>query len=272
MKEPVITHLISTGGACGETRETTLLGGLYELIERDAFTTTYLIKAPVTKLLVDSIHDEQVRTIAQSLKRYRLEWHLFEITNDIEVPVFLSLIIDRTGIGPALTGGASAGWNTVAAIIKSVSEATMSRPWLRAALSRKEGYQSIIKREVNGIRDRLERAFYWYPVSQLRHVSFLLDMKGTAYTDRLFTGIIQDEIDLTLKKLADKNYPVFYTDITHEPLRKQGFLVYKVMSPALHGLYLDEEKSFKDMARLRKVAHHFGMKKFEINPIPHPFL
>jgi len=273
--EQPITSLISTGGALGQTPEEALLYGLYELIERDAFTTTYLIKAPVKKVLVSSIQNNQISRIHDTLAKYALEWHLFDITHDLSVPVYLSLLIDRSGVGPAVTSGASSRLNHFEAIINSVTEATMTRPWIRVSLTNKKSLLSIINNDRKKIRERIDRGLYWFLPSKIALLHFWLKREEEVFHPFRTLSLSPDaELRLLISMLKNIHKSLYYCDITHDEVRKYGMYVYKIINPYLHGLYLDEAdtRAVVDPVRLQAVAHHFGIKNYQINPIPHPFL
>lgn len=271
-KEEMITTLISTGGALGTSKEQALLTGLYELIERDAFTTTYLIKAPVKKIDITSIPDKKIQIINKYLSKYLLEWHMFDISNDLQVPTYLSFIIDRTGVGQALSVGASSRLNHLEAILNSVTEACMTRPWSRASLSNKNAIFSILNTDRKRIQQRIERAFYWFLPDKIKLVNFWLKKPLQKLNVSSKKRSISQQLNFILNKIDTNN--IYYCDITHDALKKYGLYVYKVFDPYLNGLYLDENETRAAInpERLKKVANYFKMEKYTINQVPHPFL
>ncbi|HRN70512.1 MAG TPA: YcaO-like family protein [Candidatus Woesebacteria bacterium] len=271
-KEETITTLISTGGALGLTKKQALLSGLYELIERDAFTTTYLIKAPVKKININSIHDEKIQIINKYLPKYLLEWHLFDISNDLQIPTYLSFIIDRTGVGQALSVGASSRLDHSEAILNSVTEACMTRPWARASLSNKNSIFAILNTDRKRIQQRIERAFYWFLPEKIQLVNFWLKKNPINININSEKYTISQQWEFLLKTIDTSN--LYYCDITHDVLKKYGLYVYKVFDPYLNGLYLDENETRAAInpERLKQVADFFGIKNYTLNPIPHPFL
>lgn len=273
--EPPVTSLISTGGALGQSPEEALLSGLYELIERDAFTTTYLIKAPVRKILIPSVPNGQIAKIHDTLKKYALEWHLFDITHDLTVPVYLSILIDRSGVGPAVTSGASSRLNHFEAIMNSVTEATMTRPWLRASLTNEKSILAIINNDREKIKERIDRGLYWFLPGKIPLLNFWLKRNEEVFQPYTETSRSQDsELTLLISKLKHIHNSLYYCDLTHPEVRACGMYVYKVINPYLHGLYLDEtdSRAVVDPIRLKAVARHFGMEHYQMNPVPHPFL
>src|SRR5581483_5935627 len=103
--EAFLTSPVSTGAAAGFTHESTLLRALYEVIERDAFMCVYLNKNKPPQIDISRINNNNVQTIIRKAKRYRLELFVFDITNNLNIPTFLAVLIDKTGIGPAVSVG-----------------------------------------------------------------------------------------------------------------------------------------------------------------------
>jgi hypothetical protein len=127
--------------------------------------------------------------------------------------------------------------------------------------------------ESNGIRQRLERALYWYPIKRLNLLSFWLNKKKEKVPGNKVRFFSQSDELATIVKLLDKrNFPTYYADLTHEELKPYGVYVYKVINPRLHGLHLDETERVVDIDRLQQVASFFNIRHISLNKTPHPFL
>ncbi len=96
---------ISTGAAAGGCLASALVRGIYEVIERDAFMISYLNKLENDKVDLEKIPDARITTLLSILNRYRIEGHIMDITSDLGVPTFVTILVDRTGIGPAIHCG-----------------------------------------------------------------------------------------------------------------------------------------------------------------------
>src|SRR3989344_2946594 len=121
----------TTGCAGGFDHETTLLRGIYELIEREAYLAVFL--ARLTPKLIDlTTHpDPKIKKILAVCKRYNLELNTVDITNDLQIPTFMSLLFDKTGLGQAFTSGLTSHLNPNMALSGSIEEAFNTRPWYR---------------------------------------------------------------------------------------------------------------------------------------------
>ncbi len=272
-KETLLTQLISTGGATGWSHEQTLLEGLYEVIERDAFMTAYYLQAPVKSIDPYSLQNNEIKHIASQLERYNLKWYLFDMTNDLKIPVITSVIVDNSGYGPNITVGASCSFDLYKNLIKSVSEAIMTRPWIRAYFSAATKELFPNQKETTLIKSRVERAMYWYYKGSETKLSFWLDQKMSSFSmqSKIFTSK-KEELSYVMELLNRQTYNYYFADISHPLMKKSGFRVYKVIAPQLHGLSLHEKKLFHNFERLDAVAQFYKIKQPTLNNIPHPFL
>ncbi|RLA73096.1 MAG: hypothetical protein DRG30_06675, partial [Epsilonproteobacteria bacterium] len=102
-EEGMFGPLISTGAAGGGSLSAAILRGVYEVVERDSFMIFYLNKLPGKKINLTSIADKRVKKALEVCGRYRLTWHAINITSDLEIPVIVSILVDETGIGSAVS-------------------------------------------------------------------------------------------------------------------------------------------------------------------------
>ncbi len=173
-KEPILGPLISTGAAGGFSHEETLLNGIYEIVERDAFMTTYLNKIAVQKVDIRSLQNSTIQKTIASCFRYKLDPYVFNITNDLGIPSFMTILIDRTGIGPAVSVGLKSGLNSVGTIIGSLTEALQIRISIRNRL-----LQDRRKRKITEVKTIDDRAYMWSSTKMIHHLNYLLLLPAT---------------------------------------------------------------------------------------------
>src|SRR5258706_3535276 len=106
LHEDLIRLPISTGCAAGSLPTAAICRGIYEIIERDAFMITYLNKLSVKRVLIENSKNKDILYIVKEAHDYKFQLFLFDITTDIPVPTFLAILMDKTGIGPAISVGA----------------------------------------------------------------------------------------------------------------------------------------------------------------------
>lgn len=269
-REPLLTSPISTGAAGGFDRESTILRAIYEIIERDAAMTMYLNKIKTPQIDIGAINNKLIQSISSTFKKYKLEWALFDITNDLKIPVFLSILIDRTGIGPALCLTAKASLHIEDAIIGSIEECLMIRLGVRFLKFRNQSDNHKI--DPTRLVTLNERSLYWSTLDRLDKLSFFLDQVPRPIKIKKLNITPKQELNTLIKMISESGYEISYVDITPDLFKKTGYLIYKVIIPGLQPLYIvEKEREFVEQ-RLKKVAKYFGKNKFKINKFPHPFL
>ncbi len=265
-----LSEIISTGAAGGFTHESALLRGMYEVIERDAFMTMYLLKGEPTRINTDTIKNKTINKIVDTYRKYRLDVLLFDITNDLQIPTFLTILIDKTGLGPAICLGLKTGLNIKEAIIGSLEEASLPRSLGRGMLDETNKEYIINQNSIHTIKDR---ALYWLYPKMFTKIKFLLDQPPIVLkTNYLKKYKEKEEFEIVKGLLEKKGFQIYYADITLNFFRKSNYLVYKVVIPALQPLYLDEKYKILILDRLKTVSKFYNQKKITINNVPHPFL
>ncbi len=264
--------LVSTGAAGGFNFESSVLRGIYEVIERDAFVCAYLNSIRLPMIDINEQKDKDLLSVLKSIKRYNLELSIFDATNDLGIPSFISILVDRTGLGPAVSVGAKAGFNCINAIKGSIDESFMVRSIMRAAkLSSLNGEK--VKNEGKFMKELHERGFYWWPVEAIDKLDFLFSQKPSKKRMTKFQGSEKEELEHVVKILSQKGYEIFCADISARQLKKINYVTYKILIPNLQPLYLfEKQKKFVNRKRLKQVADFFRAENVKINQIPHPFL
>jgi len=239
--EPIIRTPISTGAAFATDPESSIKRGLLEIIERDSFMLTWLLKRRCPQ--IDLSSDQKLNELEQYFKRYLLEPYVLDITTDIKIPSMMSILIDKTGIGPAVSVGLKADLNVKEAIIGSLLEAQHVRGWIRFSYL-KDGKPLIT--QPKQIRDLKSRGYYWYD-----DVSNLRDVNLVSY-------------------VLERGFDIYTVDISTHEVRQKGFYVIKTISPQFHPLSLDEDLPYNYSERLERYLKQNNIK--ELNKEPHPFL
>lgn len=275
-QEPKLSVNISTGAAGGFDFESSLLRGIYEVIERDSILTLYLNDIKFSKVETGSLGNNKIRAILEYCKQYKIGIHIYNTTNDLGIPAFLSVLDDKTGQGPQFTVGAKANLNWIEAVIGSIEEAFLSRPWMRWEMLKRRFKLPKIKPEL--INTVIDRTVFWNSPETKIIRELLINQSPTPYKPVLSVNSLmsfnnkQKELSYILNILKSKGFTVYMADISLDNFKKLGHCVYKIIIPKLQPLYLSEKQKVFRMNRLRTVARYFGKDNFVINSFPHPFL
>ncbi len=272
--EPVIRNTISTGAASGTSYSAAIYRGLCEVIERDAFMITYLNKLPRSVIDIASAKSEDVRRLDYIFRRYDLERYSFDITTDVGVPVILTILVDRSGVGPSVSLGMKCSFNVEEALLGSMEEAQQTRPWIRGEMHKFLQTGKMPPEQ----RHFLERAFFWYDVGMIKKLDFLLKTKNKIKISRIKSRNFKDSNERLRAVLrALRGYETDVVDLTDKKIGRAGFRVIKAIVPEMQPLHLVEGRRYLGGRRLYAVPRILGYRKRDskyddLNKTPHPFL
>ncbi len=274
--EPVIYLGISTGAAGGSCLSAALVRGICEVIERDAFMIFYLNKLNANRVNLNQVNDSRIKNLIQILKQYKMELYTFDITTDINIPTHLSVVVDRTGFGKAITLGLKSDLNSVESIIGSIEETFNSRSWIRTEYEKSN--KKVTTSDPLKNSDIRTRGMLWFPVEIISNLDFLLKSPPLK---TIVPGVKMkipsgQQLKLLLDIFKARGYEVLYKDITIPVFKKMNYFVVKVIIPQMQPFYLDENIKLLGGSRLYKVPRILGFKgkssENELNKFPHPFL
>jgi ribosomal protein S12 methylthiotransferase accessory factor len=273
--EQMIYPAISTGVAGGSKISGALVRAICEIIERDAFMIVYLNKIQPKRVDVKKINNKRIKKFLALFRRYNMELYSFDITTDMRIPTYLSVVIDRSGLGKAVSTGLKCSFNAIDALIGSIEESFNTRTWLRTEYE--DHPEQIRERDLLNKSDIKSRGFLWFPKSAIKNLDFLfeskLPMKPISRRSKSLTS--GEQLRQLIQILKDKKYDVVYKDISLPKLGEVDYHVVKVLIPQMQPFYLDERYKLLGGERLYSVPRYFGYttkKEAELNDFPHPFL
>jgi ribosomal protein S12 methylthiotransferase accessory factor len=266
---------ISTGQASGYSHTEALLSGLYEVIERDAFSILWLNRLPAPKIDIES-SPSLCATYAECFKRDGIECTLFDMTSDIAVPSILCLMVDHAQRTPMVcTGGAT---HTIAerAAEKALVEAAQTLQWARYLGDRKEPF--IVAADYANIDDFEKHVYLYGYGDRLRSVDFLRDSSRVVTLASLPSASYDsfaEELFGVRNLVEAKGYEVIAVDLTTEDVAECGYCAVKVLVPQMQQLEGDHSHRFLGGPRIYDVPPLLGYpaKRHpdDLNPEPHPY-
>lgn len=245
--DPELDSIRSTSGAAlAFSYDDAVFKGLCELIERDAFFVYYLTR--MTPPRIDVSNMERVERLIEYLSRYHLDVNLFDISLDLSPPVIMCIVIDRSGMGPAIGIGTVCGTDMEMSIFKAILDAQQIRRFIRMLnlLDEEVPHDGLIK----------ERALFWYDPKNIEKLNFFLSSEKTL---KLESNIEKECI------LTHFPFDILVADISLPNM--DNIKAVKVIVPELVPLYFDDRYPPTRCFRLRKY-----LKNRESNIVPHPFL
>jgi ribosomal protein S12 methylthiotransferase accessory factor len=262
---------LSTGAAAGENLEQAILNGMLEVIERDAFMITWLNRLAPEKIDLET-GSEKIKNIARIFRRYNLEFYVLSLPTDFQIPVFLGVVIDRSGLGPAVAVGTKASFSLSNAI-ESVAEDALA---VRSAMRHKTMKSGLPELKHLALENR---AYVWYSVEMIAKIESFLngEKKPLEYFEKKYSlSLLAKGFPAQLQFLADRlkelKLNAYWVDITNKKLSYLNIPSVMVLIPGMQALYTDECFPYAEGERLKSVPPKFGFKPAEnINNQPHPF-
>jgi len=273
---------ISTGLACGNSKGEAILSGLYECVERDAFTIMWLNKLSMPLVQLDSVKNRELQETLKKIYSANIEVYVSNITTDLGIPTLFTILKSRVcnKYVPAACVSACTTLNPEVALLHSLEEACLVRLSLRTSMEKNShiniSTNSMKKKNVGD--DIFDHARLYSKKEMLPALKFLTDSHQKNMIEKIknkSSGEPSKDLQTCLDILARKKFDVILVDVTIPSISKVGFFVVKVIIPGLQPLqFFPLYQCLKGprVYTLPKILGH-AIKNTEnsINPYPHPF-
>jgi thiazole/oxazole-forming peptide maturase SagD family component len=274
--EEVITPYISTGLAAGQTRENAILSGIYEVVERDSFSVTWLTKLPPAAKV-----DLAVLPNFKDIFTDNLKYTAYDISLDIPLRTVFAMVEGNLEGRNVLSVGASTRLTIEEALKKALIEATQGRNYVNDLV---DYFKDLELKDNFGNIDTFQKhALFYTKFEHMRdRANFLLDKEVTEYRKQLFEedkaeieGVdklpIKAKLNYVVKRIEQLGYTVIVKDLTPIDLKLLNVHVVRVIIPGLHGLHGTHKFRYLGGRRFAEVNRKCGRENYEINRYPHPF-
>ena len=283
-QEPIIQQQLSTGAAAADSFEEALYKGICEAVERDAFMITYFNKLSIPLINLEIIDNKEFQKLLAMFRRYKLELFVLEITTNINIPSFMAVIIDRSGIGPVVHVGTKTSLNIENAIVGVVYEALRGKLGSRKRLSlidKQEEKIKSLRADSSKIKTFSDRTLFWNSLDMINKIEFIFKGSKKEFNKKELKKYkntpIKEKLKIAVDLCQERDINLYGVDVTIPQIRKEGIYVAKVLSPQLQPLYFNEEIKHLYGKRLFDVPVILGyykkaLSKDKLNSLPHPFL
>lgn len=260
--EVVVTPSISTGLSCRDTVDSALLYGILEVIERDALTLTWLNQIPAPEIDIEEV-EALKELFSRSFGHMGGEFHLFDITTDVKVPVVMGGGFFSQPGQPAAVMGASCRPSVESAALKALTEIGQEYPVAKWLMKTNQGY--IYSPDYSDVIDFDNHVHFYTTKDSLSRFNFLFEDESQKVGKEL-SGSNSSILKEIIQLLKDKTMDVIAVDLTTSDVRELGFYTVRVIVPQLQPLNGDYRFRVLGGKRL----HEYRNFK-EFNPFPHPF-
>jgi len=269
--EPLIAPAISTGLSCASSYEEALLRGLYEVIERDALAITWLKRVPTWELV------DMPAEIAGIFEQGPIKYHIYDITSDVNIPVYLVLSVGDSEAGSIVSVGVACNADPLKALSKAFLENAQGRLALPHLRKKHAGWTP--QPDFANVKTFEDHALVLTCRPDLLQQINFLGAKGR----RSFEETLLDRLDCTdrplnfcIEQLDRLGLQPFAKELTTEDIRGIGLSVVRAMIPGMQPLHGTHILPFLGGKRLQSAPEVFGVPAEAVlppgrfNPIPHP--
>lgn len=273
--DAAIVQPISTGLACHSGYPEAVVSGICEVIERDAFTIAWQARLNPPRLMIETLSDENYELV-QRFERTGARVTIFDITTDLGVPTFLSVLVSKVATSPSFALAASTGLSPEAAVRDSLEELTHTRRYSHL-LKTRMGTLDPGPDFVN-VKDQASHLSFWADHANLDLAAFLFTSTRRVDFDDLedlSTGDAKSDA-LKLAEMVNRiGHKVYISDLTTPDVGRLGLAVIRAVIPGFHPLFMGHPIRALGGERLWTVPQQLGYPGLDPaigdNPIPHPY-
>lgn len=254
-------QVTSNGLAAGATSEDAAFRAALELIERDAFTLSWLARRPGLRVDLDASVDAGVRDLARQFAAEAGEGGrsaLYLLDVGIGIPTVLSVVFGDGRRWPGASVSIAAHPSPRVALAKALLEQGQGGPYYRRLLE-EGGPVPARPEDVFTLEDH---ARYYFPRERASAFAFL-DAGGSAPASSL-----EEPREISLAALAARvraaGMRIAVVDVTAPDLRGTPFRVARALGPDFQQIHFGHALARRDNPRLQALAPR------GLNPDPHP--
>jgi len=270
--EPIIITPITTGLATGPTVEFARLGGILEIIERDAFMITWLNQLTPTRIDLQALRSSttDLDTLLRMCERYRLQVEVIRLPTDAPAYSVCAIVRDASPVGPSVTLGLRADRRLAHAAESAILEALRMRYSIRYRLAAGTFGGNKQKETVN----HADRADYWTVGNRHTMLDFLTIGNTSAEMREPWENDSEKEhLDRILNWCRKVGYEAATVDLGRSKRNVSPWHIEMLVIPELLPIHQNERLPYTESPRIRTVPAMFG---YEPRPTPyldepHPF-
>jgi len=275
----------SNGCALGSSREEAILYGLFEVIERDAYLTTWYGRIPPVALDLSTALDPQIRLLHAQASALGYELYVFDITMESKVPAVWAMLINPAADAKVKSYcAAGAHIDPEKAVMSALVEVMTSMMVYEESLPGFAEKAAAMLADVSLVRDMADHVLLYAQAETLDWLSFLFTSAPAVSLQQRFAGFYQQpaEQNLTLilqqviQRCVAAYGDVLVVDQSFAALAPLELHAVKVLVPNTHTITFGHQYQRVSLARVnqaraaRKLATYADRQALNVH-VPHNF-
>ena len=265
---------ISSGLSAHCSLEEATLGGVLEVVERDAFSMTWQGRLSHPRIRIETLSDAN-HALARKIEATGDELFLLNATTDLGIPVVMGVARGARAPAPPLVVSAAAELDPEEAVRKALEEIVHTRRYMREVQDWSEPFEP--GENWSGINEQIHHLRLWGDRAMLPHAQFLTASRERIDWSELPNvdcGDAAQSLRSLVARLDDHGFRAYAADLTTPDVRALGMRVVRALVPGLHPFFIGHRIRARNCARLFEVPQRLGLPAVAPggdNPVPHPF-
>ena len=273
--EDYFTAVTSNGLAAGPTLARAILGGLYELIERDALMITWMNRLPATEL--DGCTAAAMRRRSSAITAASASPSACSKLATDQLPaVIMAVADDRDPARPARLVGMGCDLDPAVACDKAVFEMCQARP--SEAVRFREKPPAVRLKSYEDVKDLDDHPGFHAMRKNLREFDFLADGAGPSRSrtwPASQRATANADVAAVAKRLRETGARAAYADITTPDVAEAGYRVVRAIATGLQPIHFGWGQARLGGRRLYDAPMRWGFAggpstPETLNDCPHP--
>lgn len=248
-------QVTSNGLAAGFDFRDAALRATLELIERDAFMLTWLVRLPQRELLFENCLAQPYQIILKNIRQFGAEIRLFVLKTDLNIPVVLAVAFGDGHQWPGAVIGTAAHITLQGAAEKAILELGQMGHSLRSAMRHQPNPIPVSPHHVHSIVDH---GLYYIPQSRNSTFDFLrhtteppLHPQAEMEDHNGHLLEFHDPLDYVIHSLDQAHLRVAIVNLTTPELAQTPFTVVRALGENLQQIHFGHNCTRTNNPRLR---------------------
>ena len=281
-RREIITYEVSNGCSVGVTLTESAYGGVLEVVERDAFLTSWYTDRSIRRLVLDKFFMARRGSFQQEFEKFQnfysdFRVDIYEISCETRIPVVLmTLTRKRTSIDRMnFMCAAAADADVVEAMRKAMHEISSIFVGLQKRFQ--DEYEQIVKKAENmwRVESMDDHSLVWGYYKNLEKINFAYQVKDSIDVSQYIRSrkkfnCLNEAFKAVLEDLKKNGRDVIFINQTTPEMQLMKIYCSKILIPGLLPMTFGAKNARISKKRIdeiqKKERRHLG-----INFAPHPF-
>jgi ribosomal protein S12 methylthiotransferase accessory factor len=265
----------SSGCAMGGCIEEATLYGLLEVLERDAYLTSWFGQLTPRVIALDAIDNRQIRALVARSRAQGYELHAFDMRLDIDIPLVLAMIVDPAADAPVKSYCASAAhlhWEH--AIFSALVEVSTSMGVYQHIMPANREQAYALYRDPARVQKMADHVLLYSLPETYDWLGFLHGGEASRPATPPQTKDLTQDLERTLAATLRVAKDVIVVNQTFSEMRTLGLHCVKVIAPGLTPVTFGHQHRRISLERINGAAiarGHGTITAQQLNPRPHNF-